>query len=74
MNARVLGKNGNVNRGGVFKTTSKLSVTINVNAFFNIKLYKFLVETWRPGPSKVACPLCGKEDRPCIRKQRNKVS
>ncbi|KAJ8956988.1 hypothetical protein NQ318_012153, partial [Aromia moschata] len=37
-------------------------------------VYKTTVETWRPGPLKVTCPVCNQEDRPCIRKQRNKVA
>ncbi|XP_018566490.1 lipopolysaccharide-induced tumor necrosis factor-alpha factor homolog [Anoplophora glabripennis] len=37
-------------------------------------VFKTTIETWKPGPLNVICPLCGKEDRPCIRKQRNKVA
>ncbi|XP_060535421.1 uncharacterized protein LOC132707542 [Cylas formicarius] len=37
-------------------------------------LFKTTVETWRPGPRMVTCPQCNYLERPCIRKQRNRVS
>ncbi|KAJ8925112.1 hypothetical protein NQ315_001293, partial [Exocentrus adspersus] len=40
----------------------------------NKEMFKTTVETWKPGPMRIICPACGKEDRPCIRKQRNKVA
>ncbi|CAH1170274.1 unnamed protein product [Phaedon cochleariae] len=37
-------------------------------------IFKTTVESWKPGPVKIICPKCRRKDRPCIRKQRNKVA
>ncbi|XP_050300910.1 uncharacterized protein LOC126739323 isoform X3 [Anthonomus grandis grandis] len=37
-------------------------------------IFKTSVETWRPGPLRVTCPHCSAIDRPCIRRQRNRVA
>ncbi|KAH1002346.1 uncharacterized protein LOC109535911 [Dendroctonus ponderosae] len=37
-------------------------------------VFKTTVETWKPGPLRVMCPQCANLDRPCIRRQRNRVA
>ncbi|XP_023024470.2 uncharacterized protein, partial [Leptinotarsa decemlineata] len=58
------------------KTKKKIIKVRNLNRLSISKrsLFKTTVETWKPGPVKVICPKCKINDRPCIRKQRNKVA
>ncbi|XP_057662918.1 uncharacterized protein LOC130897946 [Diorhabda carinulata] len=56
----------------VLSCRKKSSLKVTKNASNGI--YKTTVETWNPSQMKMECPRCQKQDKPCIRSNKNRAS